>query len=131
MAFTLEEKVKIRHHLGYLGVAAAQTFALGAPAAVETQFIVEGAMNRVMPEAEPEVRRQLEILNSIEDQMNADRELLVVDRVDEIQIRPREMDELRREYLYWRNAMANLLGIYPNPWDRRFSNAGINVPVSG
>jgi hypothetical protein len=130
MALTLEEKVKVRHHLGYLGVAAAQTFALGAPAAIETQFIIEGAMNRIMPEAEPEVRRHLEILNSIEDQLNADRELLAVSKVDEIDIRPTEMRELRNEYLYWRSALANLLGVYANPFDRRFEQMGINVKVS-
>ena len=129
MAITNGEKVKIRHHLGYLGVAEAMTFALGAPAAVETQFIIEGAMNRIMPEAESEARRHIEILNNIEDQMNADRELLAVNKVDEIEIRQTEMRELKGEYLYWRNALANLLGCYPNPFDKRFCSMGINVSV--
>jgi hypothetical protein len=103
---------------------------LGAPAAIETQFIIEGAMNRVLIAAEPEVRRHVAILDNIEEQMNADRELLAVDKVDEIGIRKTEMGELRTEYMYWRHSLSNLLGIYANPFDRRFGGMGINIPVS-
>jgi len=129
MPFTEEEKVMIRHHLGYLNVAAAYTFVLGSPAAIETQFIIEGAMNRVLVEAEGQVRRHIAILDTIEQQMNDDRELLAVNDVDEIKIRPTEMRELRNEYQYWRMSLSNLLGVYPNPFDRRFADSGINVGV--
>ena len=97
--FTDQEKVKIRHHLGYLNVAASATFVLGSPAAVETQFIIESAMNLVLVAAEPEVRRQLTILDCIEEQMNCDRELLAVNEVGEIKIRGTEMKELRKYLL--------------------------------
>ena len=130
MALTEEEKVKIRHFLGYLNVSAAQTFVLGSPAAIETQFIIEGAMNRVLPQAEGEVRRHIVILDGCEEQMISDRELLAVNKVDEIDIRQTEMKELRTEYQYWRQSLANLLGVYPNPFDKRFSNNGINVGVT-
>ena len=52
MAFNDQEKVRIRHHTGYSNVSAAQSFSLGVPAAVETAFLIEGAMNRVLPAAE-------------------------------------------------------------------------------
>lgn len=131
MSFTDVQKVKIRHHLGYLNVAESQTFVLGAPAGIETSFIIEGAMNRVLVAAEPEVVRHLGILDNIECQMNDDRELLAVDKVDEIMVRKTEMKELRTEYLYWRLSLANLLGVYPNPFDKRYAGGtGINVPVS-
>lgn len=127
---TLEEKVKIRHHLGYLNVAASQTFVLGSPAAIETQFIIEGAMNRVLPEAESEVRRHLAILDKLEEQSIQDQELLAVDRVDEILVRKTEMKEITEQYQYWRLSLGNLLGCYPNQFDKRFYGvAGLNVRV--
>lgn len=134
MAFTPEEKVKIRHHLGYLNVQEAQTFVLGNPAAVETQFIIEGAMDRVLSAAEPEARRHLAILDGIECQMVADHELLAVNKIGEIEVRREEQEQLRKEYRYWRAGLANILGIYPNPFDRRYGMANdvgpaVNIPV--
>lgn len=129
MAFTAEEKVKIRHHLGYLNVQDAQTFVLGTPAAVETQFIIEGAMDRVLVAAESELRRHVAILDKIEEQLICDQELLAVDAIGEIKVRATEMKELRVEYQYWRQGLANLMGIYPNPFDKRYADSGINISV--
>ena len=128
MPLTEDEKVKIRHHLGYLNVAEAQTFVLGTPAAVETQFLVEGAMNRVKDSALVQVRRHIQILDTIEQQKVDDLELLAVNKVGEIDIRPDEQQALDGQYLRWQASLANLLGIYPNPWDKR-NAGGINVPV--
>lgn len=129
MAFTEEEKVKIRHHLGFLNVTASSTFVLGTPAAVETQFIIEGAMNRVIPAAEGEVRRHLNILNVIEEQMIGDLELLAVKQVDEISINEKEQDNLKTQYDYWRQGLANLLGVYANPFDKRKLGRSVNAKV--
>ena len=130
MSFTPEEKVRIRHHLGYLNVTASATFALGVPAAVETQFLIESAMDKVLPEAMTLARRLLSILDGIEGQMICDHELLAVAVVGEITLRPDEQEALDKRYQYWRNALANVLGTYPNPWDKRFANSGVNVSVS-
>jgi len=127
MPLTEQEKIKCRHHLGFLNVAEASTFVLGTPAAVETQFVIEGAMNRVLEAALPELRRQLQILDSIEEQMVADHELLAVEKIGEITLRKDEQEALVRVYDRWRESLANLLGVYPNPWDKR--GGGINVPV--
>lgn len=128
MPVTEDEKVKIRHHLGFLNVAEAQTFVLGTPAAVETQFLVEGAMNRVLEAAMVQVRRHLQILDTIEQQKIDDLELLAVNKVGEIEIRADEQEALDKQYERWQASLANLLGIYPNPWDKR-AGGGINVPV--
>jgi hypothetical protein len=132
MAMTKEEKVMIRHHCGFLNVTAVSTFALGTPAAVETQFIIEGAMDRILPEAEGLARRCLAILDKIEGQMVDDVELLAVVSVDEITVNGDEQNKLKREYVYWRNALCNLMGIYPNPFDKRndILAPGFNVPVN-
>lgn len=129
MPFTAEEKVQIRRHLGFINVQEAYTFVLGVPAAVETQFLIEGAMDRVLLAAEPEVRRHLEILARIEGLLIEDQDTLIVSSVDEIQIRPTEMKELRREYQFWREGLANIIGCYPNPFDKRSFGTPLNVRV--
>jgi|TARA_Y100000034_G_scaffold121294_1_gene165329 hypothetical protein len=130
MPFTDEEKVRIRHHLGYLNVQRAQTFVLGVPAGVQTQFIIEGAMDRVLIEAEPEARRLIAVLDTLESQLICDLELLAVDKVGEIIIRKTEMKELWKQYQKWQGALSNIMGIYPNPFDKRFEGIGVGAGVN-
>jgi hypothetical protein len=131
VAFSEQEKVKIRAALGYGNVSSVQTFSLGVPAAVETQFLIEGAMNRVLPEAELEVRRLVGVLEGIEAQMTGDLELLAVERIGEITINEKEQQKLRSVYQHWQRQLGNLLMVPPNPYDQRFMNAGgVNVGVS-
>lgn len=130
--FSDVEKTRIRHHLGFLNVEASQTFVLGSPAGVETQFLVEGAMNRVLPEAAVLAREMIAKCDGVESQMSEDQELLAVTQVDEIGVRQDEFEQLVKRYHYWRNALANILGIYPNPFDKRFGaggGMGLNLPV--
>lgn len=126
---TPEEKVRIRHHTGYTNAATVATAVLGSPSSIETMFIIEQAMNVIRPEAEPQIRRHMQILDGIEAQMIDDLELLAVSAVDEITIRPDEQGQLEGRYLYWRDSLCNLLGIFPNPFDKRFMNSGINTGV--
>ena len=129
MSFTAEEKVWIRFHMGYLQVTSAATFSLGIPAAVETQFMIENAMNLVRPEAEGLVRDHLTKLAGILNQMVDDHELLAIERLGEITIRQTEHDALRREYGFWQRSLGNVFGIQPNPFDQRFSGRSLNVAV--
>lgn len=129
MAFTDDEKTRIRHHLGYLNVAQSATFALGSPAAVETQFLIESAMNKVLPEAENLARNLVARCDLVENQLVENQELLAVTAVGEISVRQDEYAALMQRYHYHRNALANVLGIYPNPFDKRFENTGLNAPV--
>lgn len=130
MPLTEDEKVQVRHALGFLNVAEAATFVLGTPAGVETQFIIEGAMNRVLESALPLLRNHLAILAKIEAQMVDDLETLVVRKLGEIEIDPEEMPKLRREYDFWRQRLANILGVYANPFDKaRYGGPGANFRV--
>ena len=124
-----QEKVKIRHHTGYLNVAAAFTFVLGSPAAVETQFLIEGAMDRVLEVALPEVRRHLQILDSLEGQMVEDHELLAIRSIGEITVNEDEQKKLTGRYDYWVDSLCNLLGCMRNPFDKRLKGRGLNVSV--
>lgn len=119
-----ELKAKIRHHMGYTNVQAVQTFVLGTPAGIETSFIIEGAMNRLLPEALPQVTRHIEILDNLEAQILEDQELLAVTKVDEIDIRQDEFIQLAKQYHYWRSGLGNIFGVPPNPFDQRFMSWG-------
>lgn len=131
---TEEEKVRVRHHCGFLNVQEAQTFVLGTPAAVETQFIIEGAMNRVMESAIPLLQKHLAILDSIEEQMVCDHELLAVEEIDTIKVNTQEQEKLTRRYNYWVSSLCNIMGVERNPFDKRLvgvGNSGSNVRVIG
>jgi hypothetical protein len=131
MALTEQEKVLIRHHLGYPNVDEMMTFVLGVPAALETNFIIEGAMNRARESALPLIRNHIQILEKINAQKVDDLEVLVVTELGEITINPKEQAALDEQYLYWANSLANLLGVYLNPFDKRGQGGGINTPVMG
>lgn len=128
-----EEKVKVRHYLGYLNVQAAQTFVLGVPAGVETTFMLEGAMDRLIPAAVGECRRHLQILSQIEAQKVDNLELLQITKIGEIEVnstgKDKEQTQLDKQFDYWANSLANLLGVIRNPFDKRKSSNGINVRV--
>lgn len=135
-SLSAQEKVKVRHHLGYLNVQEAQTFVLGTPASVETQFIIEGAMDRVLADAVIEVRRHIQILDSIEEQKVQNLELLQVKKLGEIEVNStgddREQKQLIKEYDRWVDSLANLFGVVRNPYDKRkgaMGTGGINVGV--
>jgi hypothetical protein len=132
---TEQEKVRARHHLGYLNVQQSQTFVLGIPAGVQTQFIIEGAFNRVLPQAEPLFRDLLDTLDVVEQQILDNTPNLAVSSIDEIHVRPDEFNRILDRYEWFRRELANLMGILPNPFDQRFQGWGagssINVGVSG
>jgi hypothetical protein len=135
MPLTEEEKTSIRHHLGYLNVAEAATFALGTPAGVETQFLIESAFTKVLEGALPLVRRTLCKLDATEEQMFCGQETAEVQSIGDITTNVtgehRHQAELRRAYRWWQASLANLLGVYVNPFDKRAGafGGGINVRV--
>lgn len=133
MALNEETKVKIRHHLGYLQVIQAQSYALGIPASLPTQFAVEGAMDKVAPSAVARLLSLIAILDGIEDQIVCDQDLLATTKVGDISIREDEFEKLMRQYKHWQGALANLLSVVPNPADQRFvslvGRTGLNCPV--
>lgn len=128
MPLTEQDKVKIRHHLGYSSVTNAFVFALGYPSSAETRFMIEGAMDRVQEAAIPELRRILQIMDGIEEQGVADHELLAVTAVGEISVRGDEHGALDAQYSKWAGALCNMLGIERNPNDQR-RGVWMNVPV--
>lgn len=130
MPLTEEEKVRVRSHLGYLNVADVQTFVLGTPASVETQFIIEGAMNKVLEAALPYVRNVLGECEGILTQLRDNRENLAVKKLGDIELNDREFEQLRQRYDFWKGKLADAFGVYENPFSK-VPGGGINGPVVG
>jgi hypothetical protein len=133
VALTELERVKVRKHLGYLNVASVATFALGVPANIQTQFVIEPAMDLLLPQAEGIVRQYLEQLDAIEFQVFDDADTLVASKVGSIDLNPVEFEKLLQRYDFVRQGLANALGVFVNPYDRRFYNVnavgGVNAQV--
>lgn len=134
MALTDEEKQAVRRYLGYLGVGTAATISLGIPAASQPLFIVEGAVNRLLPAAEPDVRECLTELKCIDDQLkDARRKRTRIAKVGDIHFRGAdELDILYDEYDNWAARLSDILGAPINPHSELHKRIGgtihVNVP---
>lgn len=127
-----EEKVRARRHLGYLGVEASSTFSLGIPAAIQTQFMVEGALNRLLPQSMPTFLMLLDRLDCIDCEFYGGVDTATVSKIAEVEIDDKRIQKIGKYYRNARSDLANLLGIVPNPFDQReivMEGGGINVPV--
>jgi hypothetical protein len=131
-----QQKVRARHHLGYGGVQQAQTFVLGVPAGVQTAFMIEGALNRLMPQSEATFEALLQRLDGIEAQVLGDQPNLAAKKVGTIEVNTDEFKQLIVQYQHHQGALSNMLQIPPNPFDQRpllgagySGGGGMNVPV--
>lgn len=131
------EKIKARAHCGYLNVQQAATFVMGVPAGVQTQFVIEGGLQKILAAAEPLFRTYIARLDALEEQIVENTENVAVDKVDEIELRADEFKQIIIRYKHWQGALCNLLGVPPNPYDMRpwmgggAGGGGINAPVTG
>jgi hypothetical protein len=131
---TEEDKNRCRSHLGYLEVQDSQTFVMGVPAGVQTQFMIEGAFARILPSAERGMRKLLDRLDRVLEIIEESEENEQADAIGDIRLKDKAFLKLIRRYQWWQGMLANLLGVPPNPYDQRFvswtgTGSGINVPV--
>lgn len=115
---TPEQRAAIAYHLGFPGISQRTQIALGFPAAGHPRFILESAMNRVLPESEPLVLRALGECECIDRQLqDARRNRIQVSKVDTIDLRgPGELADLEDQYDLWTDKLADLLGVLKNPF---------------
>jgi len=130
---TDDERVSVKHHLGYPNAVAIETFVLGVPAAMEPLFMLEGALNAIAPAAEERARQTLRRLDRLEQQIEDNADALVLSRADEVDFRPDEFEKVAQRYQYWQGELCNLIGVPgPNPFDARFAagSGGVNIAVA-
>lgn len=131
-------KERCRYHLGYLATSFAASITMGIPRPVQTLFLVEDAMQLLMPEAVARVICLLDTLDGIEGQLRKAMGTLGVESAGELTLHPLRSqgklvtDSLEREYVRWGNRLADMLGVPPYPFSARYSRRGpgTNVPVS-
>ncbi len=136
MAFTNAEKARIRYHLGYLGVQLAGSVSFGLPRPIQTNFIVEDAMNMVISEHEGQVRTMVARCDVTEERIFQAQGRLKAESLGEIKLRADECDALEKEYGRWARRLADILGVPLYAFSSKFQGAGGaggagNIPVIG
>ena len=118
MALDVNERERVRYHLGYLNLSDQVAISLGFPSASHLQFIAESSMNDLLPEGEPGVRRAIQELDCIEDQLSSFRTTLQLQASGGgVKFSGDDgMMALEQQYKWWRNKLSDTLGTPPNPF---------------
>lgn len=124
MAFTDEEKQRIKYHLGYPLVKSAASLSYGMPKPLQTLFLVESALNLVIPVAEDKVRQLIATLDTIECRLQDAQTRMAATSVDTLTMRRDEADALEAEYRRWANRLADLMGVPLYAYSLRFQRSG-------
>lgn len=133
--FTETERAEILRFLGYANWASlAQSIQLGYPAAGEPLFLVLDSFKRIKPASRALIRRNLEELRCIEDQMSGARRRMRATVLEGMTLNPRETHQLRQELAYWTRRLEDDLGVVHNPFSQmNYAGmpGGINAKVGG
>lgn len=117
--FNEEDVSDILRYLGYPDwVSLAQSIQLGYPAASQPLFLVRDSLDRLTPTARERVRIDLCELKSIDSQLSQGRGRLRATQLGNLSLNPRELQQLRVEYLFWQRRLADDLGVVPNPYSQ-------------
>lgn len=111
MAFGPAEKERIRYHLGYLNVQPAASLQFGQVSPIQTLFMVDSAMEKVLPEGENRIRKMLSHMDRIECEMMEGIDFLPANRTEGVEIRREHIDDLEKEYYRWATRLAGQLGV--------------------
>ena len=127
-SFTDEEKARIRHHTGYPEVQPAASIQFGIPKPIPLAFLIEQAMENVLDTAIPRVRKILDVLDSLENQMIDAQCQLVADVLGDITLagagdaKSRLItDRLESEYVRWAKRLVDIFGVPLYPFSARFA----------
>jgi hypothetical protein len=124
--FSLEEKNRIRYHLGYLVTSAVVNIQLGFPAASQTLFLLEAAMDRVPVSAAFVVRNLLAICETTENRLLEAQKRMAAEVLDEITLRADECQALENEHTRWASRLADLFGVPLNPYSYRYAGGNVS-----
>lgn len=135
MAFTDTEKARVKHHLGYPDWSAlSASIQLGFPAGSQPLFLVEQAFQRLTGGGEESVRCDLCECEAIEAQLSQARRRFAAKKLGELETNRDEPAQLRGELTYWRQKLADDLGVVRNPYSQSSYEGdpgGVNARVVG
>lgn len=133
MAFTEKEKGRIRHFLGFPSWSSmANGIQLGFPAGSQPLFLLEQAFNRLLPEGEESVRRDLCECESVESQMGDARKRRKASKLGDLTMNATEMQGLKEDLVFWQQRLGDDLGVVVNPYGSMSYNGmggGMNASV--
>ena len=133
MPFSAEEKARIRAHLGYLNVQPAASVSYGIPKPIQTMFLLEVAMENILPTGEDRVRFILQTMDRIECLLVEAQERLAAIQLGDLQLRENEPDMLEKEYFRWGGRLADQLGVpfyaYSNRYKQFAAASAGSIPV--
>lgn len=121
------QKSKICYFLGYPLIESYQALALGFPSANQLRFVLNYALQAIMPEAEPEVLRVLDECICVEAQISDARSRLQTIAVDKIKMNNMELAQLEDTLDYWVDRLADTLGVVRNPTSHQGRRGGITL----
>jgi len=125
MALTQEERSKTRYHLGFPNIGNATVLALGFPAAGHPAFLLEAAMDQILPVAEPNFRYVLSQCDCTEKQIAEARSRLKAATAGNVILRGREeLEDLEDTYTYWTDALVDIFGVNKNPFSKKHQRLG-------
>lgn len=128
---TPTEKVKVRYHLGYPNVTAVGSYQLGVPIPIQTMFLVESSMDRIIDEALPVVRDLIATLDEIECRMRKGFSHRAAKRIGDIEINEKEIHDLEAEHTRFASRLAEMLGVPLYAFSSKFKGRVGNLPVRG
>lgn len=132
MAFTEDEKARIRHHLGYPSWSSlASSINLGIPTGVQPLYLVEQAFERLLPGGEEVVRFDLCQCDAVEAQMGKARSRMAVRSADKVTFANDETEKLEKSLQRWVQKLASDMGCVVNPYDQSNGGGGLNAKVVG
>lgn len=129
-ALSVDERSRVRHHMGYPQMQQVSTFELGTPASIQTDFLIERAMDLVNRDLGglARVREYLCKLDEIECAMQEGLEDYGLIQFETIQINQKAQEQRQNLYDYWLTKLSNALAVPPNPL-RFQAGGGLNVRV--
>lgn len=115
-------KERARYHLGYMEVVVASSFAFSIPQVTEVQWMFESAITRVRSDAEPRITVLLDRLDQIECTLFQASSELFAKRAGDLEPNLSQPDDVEKEYVRWACRLADMLGVMPYPFSKRFES---------
>lgn len=111
MAFSDEEKARIRRSLGFVNVTEASVLAYGAPLNAPLLALVETRMNQFMPSGEGLLREDLAAFEDTRRQLATANARMKATEIAGVKTNPAEVEQLKGQLKFWSRAIADQLGV--------------------
>jgi hypothetical protein len=117
---TDEEKARIRFHLGYPNVSRLTALMELSPSPRQLSFLLEPAMDALLPQAVGIVRELVCQMDAIECQLAQSADRMQASSVGNLKMRADEQDALEKLYVRFGRRLADQLGVPPYPLSVRY-----------